>query len=86
MLFSEFRGQKAENITKIEQKRLFLFTFLVSFFMAFLVQQLISKINVWFNIVLGSFFEQDHLLNVFILGVYAKRWPKCARISIQKLV
>ena len=27
------------------------------------------------------FFEQDHLLNLFNLGVYAKRWPKCARIS-----
>ena len=46
MLFSEFRGQKAKNITKIEQKRLFLFTFLVSFSMAFLAQKLISKINV----------------------------------------
>ena len=46
MPFSEFRGQKAKNITKIEQKRLFLFTFLVSFSMAFLAQKLISKINV----------------------------------------
>ena len=35
--------------------------------------------------VFGSFFEQDHLLNLLILGVYAKRWPKCARISKQKL-
>ena len=34
----------------------------------------------------GSFFEQDHLLNLIILGVYAKRWPKCARISKQKLM
>ena len=34
----------------------------------------------------GLFFEQDHLLNVIILGVYAKRWPKCARISRQKLM
>ena len=32
------RGQKIENITKIEQKGLFLFLFLVSFFMAFLAQ------------------------------------------------
>ena len=31
------------------------------------------------------FFEQDHLLNVFILGVHAERWLKCARISKQKL-
>ena len=34
-----------------------------------------------FNFVFGWFFEQDHLLNLFILGVYAKRWPKCGRIS-----
>ena len=26
-----------------------------------------------FNFVFGSFFEQDHLLNLFILGIYAKR-------------
>ena len=32
-----------------------------------------------------KFFEQDHLWNFFILGVYAKRQPKCARISKQKL-
>ena len=38
-----------------------------------------------FNFVFGWFFEQDHLLNLFILGVYVKRWPKCARISKQKL-
>ena len=83
--FLSSRGQKIKNITKIEQKRLFLFTFLVSFFMAFLAQKLIYTINIWFNFVFGSFFQQDHLLNLFISGVYAKRWPKCARISIQKL-
>ena len=38
-----------------------------------------------FNFKFGWFFEQDHLWNVFILGVYGKRWPKCARISKQKL-
>ena len=26
-----------------------------------------------FNLVFGSFFEQDHLLNLFVLGVYVKR-------------
>ena len=36
-----------------------------------------------FKFVFGSFFEQDHLLNLFILSVNAKRWPKCARISKQ---
>ena len=61
------------NIAKIKQKRLFMFTFLASFFMAFLAQKLIYTINIWSNFVFGSFFEQDHLLNVFISRVYAKR-------------
>ena len=30
-------------------------------------------INIRFNFVFGSFFEQDHLLNLIILGVYTKR-------------
>ena len=38
-----------------------------------------------FNFVFGSFFEQDHLLYLFILGVYVKRWHKCTHISEQKL-
>ena len=38
-----------------------------------------------FNFVFSSFFEQEHLLNLFSFGVYAKRWPKCARISKWKL-
>ena len=39
--FLSFRGQKIKNITKIEQKRLFLFPFLISFSMPFLAQKLI---------------------------------------------
>ena len=38
-----------------------------------------------FNFVFGSFFEQDHLLNLFILRVYAKRLSECTHISKQKL-
>ena len=38
------------------------------------------------NFVPGSFFEEDHLLNLIILVVYAERWPKCSRISKQKLM
>ena len=34
--FPSSRGQKTQNITKIEQKIQFLFTLLVSFFVAFL--------------------------------------------------
>ena len=80
------RGQKIKNITNIEQTRLFLFTFLVSFFMVFLAQKLIYTINIWFNFVFGSLFEQDHLLNLIILGDFAHRWCKYARISKQKLI
>ena len=77
---------KKSKIFKKFNKRLFLFTFLVSFFEAFLAQKLIYTINIWFNFTFGSFFEQDHLFNLFILGVYVKRWPKCARTSVQKLM
>ena len=70
--------------SKIVPKRLFLFTFSVSFLMAFFAERLINIINIWFNFVFGSCFEQGHLLNLLILGVYAKRWPKCPDISIQK--
>ena len=33
------------------------------------------RIKYIFNFLFGSFFEQDHLLNLFILGVYSQRWP-----------
>ena len=56
------------------------------FFMAFLARKLMYIIYIWFYFVPGSFFGQDCLLNLTILGVYAKRWPKCARISRQKLM
>ena len=64
------------------------FVYILGFisFLAFLAQKLIYTINIWFNFAFGSFFEQNHLLNLFILRVYAKRWSKCARISLQKLM
>ena len=65
-----------------------MFTFSVSFFMAFLTQKLIYTRNIWFHLVFGSYFEQNHLLNLFISRFYAKRWRKddVAHISIQKLM
>ena len=36
--------------------------------------------------VFGSFFEHDHLLNLTILGGYAKTWRKFARVSKQQLM
>ena len=44
--FLSSKGQKIKDITKIEQKRLFLFTLVVSFFWAFLAQKLIYKISI----------------------------------------
>ena len=44
--FLSNRGQKIKDVTRIERMRLFLFTFLFSFFVAFLVQKLISAINI----------------------------------------
>ena len=40
--------------------------------MAFLEQKLIYAINTGFNFVPGSFFEQDHLLDLIILIVSRK--------------
>ena len=51
---------------------MFLFTFLVSFFVVFLAQKLMDAMNKLLYFVPGSLFEQD-LLNLIILGVYAKR-------------
>ena len=56
-------AKKIKNITKIEQMRLLLFTFLISSFMGFLAQKIIYTVNIWFNFVFGSFFELDHLFN-----------------------
>ena len=83
--FLSSRGQKIKNITQIKQKRLLLFTVLVLCFMIFLAKKLIYTTNIWFNFVFGSFYEQEHLLNIYTFGVYAKRWPKCVRISLQNL-
>ena len=72
--FVSSRGQKIKNTTKVERARLFLFiTFLFSFFMAFLAQKLIYTINIRFDFVFSLLFEQDHLLNLIVLGVYVKR-------------
>ena len=56
MLFS--RGQKIKNIAKVEQKRLFLFTFLVSFFMAFFAQKLTYTINIYLTLSLAHFLNK----------------------------
>ena len=68
MLFS--RDQKLKNITKFEQNFCNILGF--SFYgVSRAKTDLHSKYI--FNFVFGSFFEQDLLLNLFILGVHAKR-------------
>ena len=62
-----------KNITKFELQAVILFIFFVSAFIAFLTQGLIYTLNIWFNFVFGSIFEQDRLSDLIILGVYAKK-------------
>ena len=86
MLFSDISRSKDQKYY-INWTKKTGFVYILGFiFMAFLAQKLIYIINIWFNFVFGSIYEQDHLLHLFISGVYAKRWPKYARISIQKLM
>ena len=40
--------------------------------MTFLAQKLTYTINMLFNFVFGSFFKQNLLLNLVILGIYEK--------------
>ena len=56
MLFS--RDEKIKNITKVEQKRLSLFTFLISLFMAFLAQKLTCPINTYLTLCLANFLKK----------------------------
>ena len=78
--FLSSRSQKIKNITKIEQKRLFLLTFLVSFFIGVSRSKTELHNKYMINFVSDSFFEQDHLLNLItLIRVSGKRWPKCAR-------
>ena len=85
--FLSCEDRRVKGITKIEEKRLFLSTFLVSFFMAFLTNRLIYTIGIWFHFLcLSHFFEQNQLLNLIFLGGYMKKWPRCACISKQKLM
>ena len=75
--FLSSRCQKVKNITKM-----FLFTFWCHFyvFKPDLRNKYLIQLYVWL------IFWKRYLLNLITLGVYAKRWPKCARISTQKLI
>ena len=77
MLFSEFwmsKDQKYYRNWAYETVFVYILGFI---FQVLLVQKLIYALNIWFNFMPGSFFKQDHLLNVLILRFYAKRWPRC---------
>ena len=71
--FLSSRGQKINNITKMEHTRLFLFTLLVSFLMASLAQRLIYTINIWFNFVPGSFFWTRSSIKLNYFRVLCKK-------------
>ena len=57
------------------------FTFLVLFLWCFF-----AKTDLHDKHMFGSFFKQNHLLNLIILVVHAKRWPKCTHISKHRLM
>ena len=68
--FLSFRDKKIKNITNIEHT---VFVYTLSFiFCEVLLLRLIYTINIWFNLVLGSYFEHYHPLNLITLRVYAK--------------
>ena len=48
--------KRSKNITKVEQKRLCLFTFLISFFMAVLAQKLTYAINIYLTLCVWLIF------------------------------
>ena len=64
-IFWVLEFKKSKNITKIKQKRLFLFTFLVSFFYGVSRAKTDLHYNIRFNFVFDSFFELDHVLNIY---------------------
>ena len=71
--FLRSRGQKIKNTTKIEQKILFLFAFLVSFFTVLLSQKLSHTINIWFNF--RSLCEKMiYLCTYFATKIWSKIW------------
>ena len=67
--FLSSRVQKIKNITQTEQK-ITVFVYILGFFF-YGVSDLLNKYMI--NFVFDSFFEQDYLLNLIILGVYEKR-------------
>ena len=86
MLFSEFWRSKDQKYLKDWTKKTVL-VYILGFIFYGVSRAKTDLHNKYIvNFKFGWFFEQDHLLNLFISGVYAKRWPKCARISIQKLM
>ena len=66
--FLSSRGQNIKNITNFKQKRLFLFEFLVSFFMAFLAKKLNYTVTIWFDCVWLIFLNKMIVVILQLLG------------------
>ena len=67
MLFFQFERSKDKKYYKIRTKET-VFVYILG-----LAQKLIYILNILFNFVFGSFCEQNHLINLLILRVHAKR-------------
>ena len=73
MLFPEFYRSKDQIYYKnLAKETIFVWILGFIFYVASRTKTDLT-INIRVNFVFGSFFEQDHLLNLIILGVYAKR-------------
>ena len=70
MLFS--RGQEIKHCKNWTKETIFVI-FLISFFYGVFCAKTDLHSNQIFNFVFDSFFEQDHLLNLFILAVKVKK-------------
>ena len=89
MLFSKFWRSKDQKCYKILTKET-VFVCILGFIFHGVSHAKTDLHNKFYttrlSFVFSSISEQNHLLYVIILGAYAKRWLKCARISKQKLM
>ena len=63
-IFSVLDVKKSKVTQKLNKRKTASVCILNFTFMAFLKQRLICLLHTWFNFVFGSFFEQNHLLNL----------------------
>ena len=71
-IFSVLEANISKILQKLNKTDCFCLHSWFHFLWSFFAQKLTDTINIWFNFVVCSIFEQDHLLNFIILGDYAR--------------